>query len=122
MKYLISFILVFAINISAFTGIDSVKANLVTKIVEHSCHTTFDSKWTFVPIADYPLEMRGKVKVPDFSRGVVYCCKSGIGGIVWSDNDTACVLVKEWYRSVDTTYMFLWFAYNKYLNKLIYLK
>lgn len=124
MKRFVLFLLFIIINAVAFTAIDSTTSSNIVKIVERTCNTSFDSKWIFCAIADYPMEMKGKVKVPDLSRGNTYCCKSGIGGVVWSDNDTACILIKRWFNSKDTTYQFLWFVLNKDKNKVkvIFLK
>jgi hypothetical protein len=122
MKQFVIFLLSIIISATAFTAIDSVTASNIVKIIERTCNNSFDSKWTFCAIAEYPIEMKGKVKVPDLSRGNIYCCRPGVGGIVWSDNDTACILIKRWLNSKDTTYQFMWFALNKNKVKMILLK
>jgi len=109
-----------AISFLSYSDIDSTKAANLVKVTERTSNTSFGTRWAFSPVADYPVEMMKKVKTPDLSKGKVYCCKEGVGGVIWVYEDTACILIKTWNSKSDTTYKFLWFMYNK--NKFTYLK
>jgi hypothetical protein len=92
--------------------IDSTNVSSLVKYTERNCKESY-KHWTFVPIADYPVFLKGVVRVPDLSQGKIYCCKQGIGGIVWVSTDTACILVKSWINKTDTTYRFIWYILDQ---------
>jgi hypothetical protein len=75
-------------------------------------------KWQFVPIVDFPIDSMKTKKVPNLSKGKIWN-KDGIGGIIWYDADTCCIVIKTCNLKHDTTYKFLWFKKSKNYWKII---
>jgi hypothetical protein len=76
--------------------------------IQKNYNETHYSKWQIIPIAEYPVDSMKTKRVPDLSRGKIWI-KDQLGGIVWYDKDTSCVVIKTWNSKGDTTFKFLWF-------------
>lgn len=89
--------------------------NSITNNIQRTYNSLHHGRWAFVPIAEFPVDSMKTKKVPDLSQGKIWN-KDSLGGIVWYNEDTCCVIVKTWNSKKDTTYKFLWFKKSKKLG------